>query len=62
MITWIVAEEPEARPQRGEPTRFSRRTPPQSRLPDRVDARKLYDRTRMLDAPGYPTAFAETAG
>lgn len=62
MIAWMVANEPEPEPQHGEPTLFARRKPHQSRLPEAADARRLYDHIRMLDAPGYPKAFAEQGG
>jgi len=61
LIEWIVAHEPEPRPQSGEAAFFSRRRPEQSELPMTADTslQQLYDHVRMLDAPTYPAAFAE---
>jgi methionyl-tRNA formyltransferase len=38
---------------------FKRRTPEQSSLPESGDLIRVYDHIRMLDAPGYPTAFVQ---
>lgn len=59
LIEWIAETEPAALPQEGPPTVFTRRTPEQSRLPESLEADKLYDHIRMLDAPGYPHAFMD---
>lgn len=62
MIEEIVRNPPEPVPQSGEATEFRRRTPAQSRLPETSDLAELYDFIRMLDAPGYPRAFAAHGG
>jgi methionyl-tRNA formyltransferase len=61
LIDWIVANEPEPRPQSGEVTYFSRRRPEDSELPIAADTslEQLYDHIRMLDAPTYPAAFLQ---
>lgn len=59
MMREIVAGEPRPTPQQGEPVHFARRKPEQSRLPEVADPERLYDHIRMLDAPGYPSAFLE---
>lgn len=59
LIQWIAETTPTPRPQEAPPTVFIRRTPEQSRLPESLDADKLYDHIRMLDAPGYPHAFID---
>ena len=61
MIREIVTGGIDPLPQEGEVTTFQRRKPAQSAV-DTVDsAPALYDLIRMLDADGYPHAFAETA-
>ena len=62
MIGAIIEHQPDPQPQVGEPVVFERRHPEQSRLPAHLDARRLYDFIRMLDADGYPRAFLETLG
>ena len=57
MMAEIVATEPPALPQQGDPTVFKRRTPKMSVLPETGGVDDLYDHIRMLDAPGYPHAF-----
>ncbi len=57
MIRTVVEEDIQPVPQTGEPTRFMRRKPADSLVPDGLDAGGLYDFIRMLDAPGYPRAF-----
>lgn len=59
MMKEIVDLEPVPQPQLGEPTAFRRRHPDQSALPDDPTPKQLYDHIRMLDAPGYPSAFIE---
>jgi methionyl-tRNA formyltransferase len=59
LIEWIVKEEPRPEPQAGEPTNFKRRSPGDSLIPPDLDAKKLYDHIRMLDAPGYPRAYSQ---
>jgi methionyl-tRNA formyltransferase len=57
LIDWIVRTRPQPDEQQGDVTRFSRRKPDQSRLPESGDLRRIYDHIRMLDAPTYPLAF-----
>ena len=45
--------------QTGEVVTFKRRTPDQSRIPDGLTQRQLYDYIRMLDGEGYPTAYKD---
>jgi methionyl-tRNA formyltransferase len=59
MIPRIAVTEPEPAPQEGEVVQFRRRTPDQSRLPEEASLEELFDFIRMLDARGYPAAFAE---
>jgi methionyl-tRNA formyltransferase len=59
MIEEIARNEPEPVPQVGDGVTFVRRTPEQSLLPLEGDGKRLYDHIRMLDAPGYPHAFAQ---
>ena len=59
MIKEIVSTDIVPVEQAGEPTVFSRRTPAESEIPGELDQRGLYDFIRMLDAPGYPKAFAK---
>jgi methionyl-tRNA formyltransferase len=62
MIPAMLKKKPVPRPQRGRPTVFARRKPEQSRLPAFRSAREAYDFIRMLDAEGYPPAFADFGG
>jgi methionyl-tRNA formyltransferase len=59
MIADIIANQPNASPQTGQPVFFSRRTPAQSLLPAAGSAQQLYDYIRMLDAETYPAAFLD---
>jgi|SRR4051794_35827119 methionyl-tRNA formyltransferase len=59
ILEWMVANEPAPVPQCGEPTVFPRRKPEQSAIPLSGANEQLYDHIRMLDAEGYPHAFAE---
>lgn len=59
LIDWMIHTEPQPMPQQGEVTRFARRKPEQSRLPEGGELRRVYDHIRMLDAPTYPLAFLE---
>lgn len=61
MIDEIVTTDPKPVEQKGEIIHFARRTPKESNLDPVSDIRSLYDHIRMLDAPGYPKAFIETA-
>jgi methionyl-tRNA formyltransferase len=62
MIGHIAAREPTPQPQSGEPVKFKRRKPSESRLPELSDLDRLHDFIRMLDAEGYPPAFLEYGG
>ncbi len=62
MIAEMIATEPEAVAQQGEPVLFKRRTPEQSEIPQDLTIEQVYDYIRMLDAPGYPKAFFQTVG
>lgn len=57
MINEILRRHPEPKPQEGKATYFKRRSPSQSRLPENLAPRQVYDFIRMLDAPEYPRAF-----
>ena len=58
IVEWLVANQPSPVAQRGEPTFFPRRKPEQSEIPQSGTSESLYDHIRMLDAEGYPHAFA----
>jgi methionyl-tRNA formyltransferase len=63
MIENITHHEPTPTPQAGEVTRFPRRRPEQSALPNSLpNLSALHDFIRMLDAEGYPRAFLEQGG
>lgn len=64
MIEYIVHNKPSPKPQRGEVTKFIRRTPEQSDLAtcSEHSLASWYDHIRMLDAEGYPHAFLEVHG
>jgi methionyl-tRNA formyltransferase len=56
----ISESEPEPNTQVGTPTIFKRRTPADSQLVgDQDDLLAVFDHIRMLDADGYPRAYAE---
>jgi methionyl-tRNA formyltransferase len=59
MIPRIAAAEPVPVPQEGTVVEFRRRTPAESSLPTEGSLDSLFDFIRMLDADGYPAAFAE---
>jgi len=62
MVRDILRASPAPKPQRGKPVAFPRRKPQESKIPDGLTGRKLYDFIRMLDAPEYPVAYKEEAG
>jgi methionyl-tRNA formyltransferase len=62
MIKKIIEEEPEPKPQVGEPVTFQRRRPEESRINSPASLGDLHDFIRMLDAEGYPRAFVEVQG
>lgn len=59
MILDIAATEPEPQPQVGEPVIFRRRVPADGDIAATRSLAEAYDYIRMLDAEGYPNAFAE---
>jgi methionyl-tRNA formyltransferase len=59
MMRAIADQEPAPRPQEGAPVVFGRRTPGDSHLPATGSLEALFDHLRMLDADGYPRAFAD---
>jgi methionyl-tRNA formyltransferase len=59
MIVWLISNEPVPIDQKGEVTKFIRRKPEQSVLPDQGDLAQVFDHIRMLDAPTYPLAFID---
>lgn len=59
MIPFILENKPEAVPQCGDVTEFKRRSPAMSRLNPEMTLAQIFDMIRMLDAEGYPHAFAE---
>lgn len=60
MIPCFIQEKLLAKPQVGDILVFERRNPTQSRIPQGLTMRQLYDYIRMLDGEGYPTAYLET--
>lgn len=60
MIREIVELDIEPIEQQGDPVIFKRRTPDQSAIDKAQSLDGVYDHIRMLDAEGYPNAFAET--
>ena len=59
MIRWMISSKPVPMAQNGKVTKFIRRKPEQSVLPDQCDLVGIYDHIRMLDAPTYPLAFID---
>ncbi|TVL51522.1 methionyl-tRNA formyltransferase [Shewanella algae] len=59
LIAEIITLEPIPKEQVGEVVEFKRRKPAESRLPENLDMKNVYDFIRMLDAEGYPKAFIE---
>ncbi|MDO8527463.1 MAG: formyltransferase family protein [Deltaproteobacteria bacterium] len=59
MIGRLVAENPKPVDQTGEVVHFRRRKPEESALPFLSSAKEFYNFIRMLDAEGYPKAFAD---
>lgn len=60
MIEEIIEDKIKPVPQNGDPVIFKRRVPAESNLKDVCSVTEAYDYIRMLDAAGYPHAFAET--
>lgn len=59
MIENIVLAAPHRQQHRGEPTIFKRRTPEEGSWEDAATLKEVYDRIRILDAPGYPRSFVD---
>ncbi len=59
MMVKIATENPQPEAQQGEVSTFKRRTPEQGNLLALDSVEAVYDYIRMLDAPGYPSAFIE---
>jgi methionyl-tRNA formyltransferase len=59
MIKFILTKNPVPTPQTGVVTLFKRRTPHDGDIAQLPDLNHIYDHIRMLDADGYPAAFAE---
>ncbi len=59
LILAMVSDQPTPVPQHGDVLSFKRRTPGDSRLPSETSLEGLFDFIRMLDAEGYPPAFAD---
>ena len=57
LIIKIIKEQPEPKPQVGEPVYFKRRTPAESELSKFCDITDIYDKIRMLDGYDYPKAY-----
>ena len=62
MIKEIVQDEVQPLPQEGEPVKFKRRKPEESRITKLDSLDHLHDFIRMLDAEDYPRAFLSHAG
>jgi methionyl-tRNA formyltransferase len=60
MIEEIIEDKIKPVPQNGDPVIFKRRVPAESNLKEVSSVTDAYDYIRMLDAEGYPHAFAET--
>jgi methionyl-tRNA formyltransferase len=59
MILEIINSKTAPEAQTGDVTVFRRRTPEESDISGLTDLKKVYDFIRMLDAEGYPNAYAE---
>lgn len=59
MIHDLLRSAPDPVPQEGEVTTFVRRTRPDGDISGLTSLEKVYDYIRMLDAEGYPHAFAD---
>lgn len=59
LIQRLIADEPTPIPQHGEVVSFTRRTPADGNIGSLHNLPSIYDFIRMLDAEGYPPAFAE---
>ena len=61
MMDEIISKNIKPKRQEGQVVKFKRRKPNESLLPSLSNLKEMYDFIRMLDAPGYPKAFSETA-
>lgn len=59
MMIKIIKDKTTPTPQKGKSTLFKRRTPDQGNISHLTSLEKIFDYIRMLDADGYPHAFAE---
>ena len=59
MMIEIIENRPEPVPQKGEVCVFKRRKPQDGCISELDDLGKVFDYIRMLDADGYPRAFAD---
>lgn len=59
MIVRIVSEKIEPVEQVGDPVVFTRRSPEEGDISGLFEIKKVYDYIRMLDADGYPPAYAD---
>lgn len=59
MIPGILEKNPVPKPQEGEVVTFKRRKEEDGRLCKDMEEKTMYDYIRMLDAEGYPHAYAE---
>lgn len=59
MIPCFLSKEMFAVQQEGAVVTFKRRTPEESRIPEGLSERQLYDYIRMLDGEGYPKAYKD---
>ncbi len=60
LMVKVITENKVPTPQTRIGTIWHRRDPSDSRIPEGLPSRGLYDFIRMLDCPGYPHAFTET--
>ena len=59
MMVEIIKKRPEPVPQQGEVCVFKRRRPQDGCISELDDLGRVFDYIRMLDAYGYPRAFAD---
>ena len=62
MIPEIIEKQPIPQKQNGEIVEFKRRNPNQSKMPEGLSQRQIYDYIRMLDGEDYPPAFSMLGG
>lgn len=59
MIPRFIDSDPAPAKQEGEPVSFKRRTPEDSKIPEGLSQKQIYDYIRMLDGEGYPAAYKD---